>query len=138
MKDGAHAGCELLSCHVDIAQGLATDLQVGQGRTSIHAVLLLKSDKAAQCYAQVPQVKFDAQDMLQSDLSHTAILMLASFCWDRQLRTQAMEKIQAELLHGSIVVDYTADLGKCLKQIATVKIPVSWNSQQNIYVYLKE
>lgn len=106
-------GYELLRCHVDIAQGLATDLQV-------------------------PQVSFNAQDMLQSDLDHTAVLMLASFCWDRQLHIQAVDKIQAELLHGSIVVDYTAALGKCLKLIATVQIPVSWNSQQNMYVYLKE
>lgn len=87
---------------------------------------------------QVPQVSFSAQDMLQSDLSHTAILMLASFCWDRQLHNQAIDKIQAELLHGSIVVDYTPYLGKCLKQIATVQIPVSWNSQQSMYVHLKE
>lgn len=87
---------------------------------------------------QVPQVSFNGQDMLQSDLSHTAILMLASFCWDRQLHTQAIDKIQAELLHGCIVVDYTPYLGKYLKQIATVQIPVSWNSQQSMYVYLKE
>lgn len=89
-------------------------------------------------YVQVPHVSFHAQDMLQSDLRHTAILMLASFCWDKQLHTLALNKIQAELLRGSIVVDYTAALGKCMKQIATVKIPVSWNSQQNMYVYLKE
>ncbi|KAL3151958.1 hypothetical protein ABBQ32_001083 [Trebouxia sp. C0010 RCD-2024] len=106
-------GYELLRCHVDIAQGVAADFQV-------------------------PHVSFHAQDMLQSDLRHTAILMLASFCWDKQLHTLALNKIQAELLRGSIVVDYTAALGKCMKQIATVKIPVSWNSQQNMYVYLKE
>ena len=87
---------------------------------------------------QVPQVSFNAQDMLRSDLSHTAILMLASFCWDKQLHTQAIDKIQAELEHGSIVVDYTPYLGKYLKLIATVQIPVSWNSQQSMYVYLKE
>ncbi|KAL3142855.1 hypothetical protein ABBQ38_003148 [Trebouxia sp. C0009 RCD-2024] len=76
--------------------------------------------------------------MLQSDLRHSAILMLTSICWDKQLHSQALDKIQAELLRGSIVVDYTAALGKDLKQIATVQIPVSWNSQQNMYVYLKE
>lgn len=87
---------------------------------------------------QVPQVRFNAQDMLQSDLSHTAILMLTSMCWDRQLHTQAIDKIQAELLHSSIIVDYTPYLGNHLKQIATVQIPVSWNGQQSMYVYLKE
>lgn len=125
---------------MDIAQGLATDLQVSQGSSVVSAqTFLIWSDKTAyHNVMQVPQVSFNAQDMLQSDLDHTAVLMLASFCWDRQLHIQAVDKIQAELLHGSIVVDYTAALGKCLKLIATVQIPVSWNSQQNMYVYLKE
>ena len=55
-----------------------------------------------KCDVQVLQARFNAQDMLQSDLSHTAILMLASFCWDRQLHTQATDKIQAELSDGSV------------------------------------
>ena len=68
---------------------------------------------------QVQQVSFHAEDMLQCDLRHTAILMLASFCWDKQLQIQALAKIQAELLQGCIVVDYTDALGKYLKQIAS-------------------
>ena len=87
---------------------------------------------------QVPRVRFYAQDMLQSDLSCTAIVMLTSFCWDRQLYSQAFDKIKAELHQGSVVVDYSAHLGDWMRKIATVQIPVSWNSQQDIYVYLKE
>lgn len=137
---GVYAGCEVLSCHVDIAQGLAKDLQVGQCRIIVNVNLTLTDEQKAlwDCDVQVLQASFNAQDMLQSDLSHTAILMLASFCWDRQLHTQAIDKIHAELSDGSIVVDYTPCCSEHLAQIATVQIPVSWNSQQNVYVYLKQ
>lgn len=138
---GVYAGCELLSCHVDIAQGLAKDLQVGQCRIICESecayTLTGKRPTLGECTVQVPHASFIAQDMLHSDLSHTAILMLASFCWDRQLHTQAIDKIQAELPDGSIVVDYTPCFSDHLEQIATVQTPVSWNSQQKMYVYLK-
>ena len=41
MKYDVHAGYELLSCHVDIAQSLAEDLQVSQCRSIMNAYLLL-------------------------------------------------------------------------------------------------
>ena len=84
---------------------------------------------------QVPHVSFHAQDMLQSYLGDTAILMLTSFCWDRQLASQANDKIKAELLPGAVLVDYAPHLDLCLKEIAAVQIPVSWNSHQTIWVY---
>lgn len=135
-----YAGCELLSCHADIAQGLVKDLQVGQCRIIVNVNHTLTDEPKAlwECDVQVPHASFNPQDMLQSDLSHTALLMLASFCWDKQLHTQAVDKILAELSYGSIVVDYTPCFSEHLEQIATVQIPVSWNSQQNMYVYLKQ
>ena len=47
IKCGVHAGCELLTCHVNIAQGLAKDLQVGQCRFIANADLLLQTDASA-------------------------------------------------------------------------------------------
>ena len=75
--------------------------------------------------------------MLTSNLEETSILMLASLCWDRQLYKHAAAKLSQELSQGCIVVDYSACLGEHLQQIAKVQIPVSWNDQQNMYVYLK-
>ncbi len=75
--------------------------------------------------------------MLKSDLGNTSIVMLASFCWDRALHKQAAAKLSKELMQGSIVVDYSAQLDEHFQQIAKVQIPVSWNDQQTMYVYLK-
>ena len=86
---------------------------------------------------QVPGVSFHAKDMLKSDLGNTSIVMLASFCWDRALYKQAAAKLSKELMQGSIVVDYSAHLDEYFEQIAKVQIPVSWNNQQTMYVYLK-
>ena len=86
---------------------------------------------------QVPGVSFHAEDMLKSDLGNTSIVMLASFCWDRALHKQAAAKLSKELMQGSIVVDYSAQLDEHFQQIARVQIPVSWNDQQTMYVYLK-
>lgn len=86
---------------------------------------------------QVPRVTFHAEDMLKSDLQTTSILMLASFCWDRELHEQAAAKLCKELMPGAIVVDYSAQLDDILQQIARVEIPVSWNDHQTMYVYLK-
>jgi len=82
-------------------------------------------------------VTFHAEDMLKSELGRTSILMLASFCWDRHLYKQATAKLCKELLQGSIVVDYSDHLDEHLQQIAKMQIPVSWNAQQIMYVYLK-
>ena len=86
---------------------------------------------------QVPRVTFIAEDMLQSDLHNTSIVMLASFCWDQELHKQAAAKLCKELMQGAIVVDYSAQLGDIFQQIARVQIPVSWNDHQAMYVYLK-
>ena len=75
--------------------------------------------------------------MLKSDLGRTSILMLASFCWDRELYQLAAAKVCKELLPGAIVVDYSAQLSNQMQQIAKIQIPVSWNDQQTMYVYLK-
>ncbi len=75
--------------------------------------------------------------MLKSDLGNTSIVMLASFCWDTALYKQAAAKLSKELMQGSIVVDYSAQLDEYFQQIAKVQIPVSWNDQQTMYVYLK-
>ena len=89
------------------------------------------------CSLQVPGVSFHAKDMLKSDLGDTSIVMLASFCWDRALHKQAAAKLSKELMRGSIVVDYSAQLDAYFQQIAKVQIPVSWNDQQTMYVYFK-
>ncbi len=75
--------------------------------------------------------------MLKADLGNTSIVMLASFCWDRALHKQAAAKLSKELMQGSIVVDYSAQLDEYFQQITTVQISVSWNHQQTMYVYLK-
>lgn len=133
-------GYELLSCHVDTAQQLASRFQVGAPCTQRLGQLSKDYQEqpcSIECSLQVPGVSFHAKDMLKSDLGNTSIVMLASFCWDRALYKQAAAKLSKELMHGSIVMDYSAQLDEHFQQIARVQIPVSWNDQQTMYVYLK-
>ena len=54
--------------------------------------------------------------------------------------SQAAEKLSLELPEGAIVIEYTGVLRHQagLKKVAQVIVPVSWNEQQKLHVYVKE
>ena len=86
---------------------------------------------------QVQNAAFHAQDMLESDLQDTAILMLTSLCWDEQLFAKAMCKITSELPAGALMIDYTSRLDSMSTCVLKVHVAVSWNDEQTLYVYIK-
>ena len=53
---------------------------------------------------------------------------------------QAAEKLSRELPEGAVVIEYTGILRHQagLKKVAQVVVPVSWNEQQKLHVYVKE
>ena len=56
-------------------------------------------------------VRFENADMLTHDLRGADIVMLASQCWDDELRRQLAGKLLNELAVGAIVLDYSDFLG---------------------------
>jgi len=72
-------------------------------------------------------------------LRDTHILLMASQCWDDDLRSRVQKKLEVELPTDATVIDYT----KCLSQssefeeVAVVEGQVSWNNKQGFYIYAK-
>ena len=91
---------------MDQAKSLAAQHQVFQIVFTLLHFLCTGMHQLASLI-QVQKVAFKAQDMLQADLSDTAILMLASLCWDEHLFNAAAHKICHELPAESLVIDYT-------------------------------
>jgi hypothetical protein len=56
------------------------------------------------------------------------------------LPLQAAAKVQAELPAGAVVIDYTGSMGKAGMHSSfstAVQVPVAWNEQQVMHVYIK-
>ena len=96
-------------------------------------------------------VRFENADMLTHDLRGADIVMLASQCWDDELRRQLAGKLLNELAVGTIVLDYSDFLGgvvgrarrlwpreggNCFREVDVVTAPVSWDAAHKFYVYV--
>ena len=96
-------------------------------------------------------VRFENADMLTHDLRGADIVMLASQCWDEELRRQLAGKLLNELAVGAIVLDYSDFLGgvvgrarrlwphvggNCFREVNVVTAPVSWDAAHKFYVYV--
>jgi hypothetical protein len=56
------------------------------------------------------------------------------------LLCQAAAKVQGELPAGSVVIDYTGSMGRAGMRSSfstAVQVPVGWNEQQVMHVYVK-
>ena len=108
-------GCELLTYLVKVAREVACDHGVtGDG------------------------LRFEARDMLETDLGRTGILFLTSQCWDGSLKRKAYAKIARELPRDAIVIDYSADLSDYLGDpVHRCTAPVSWNDKQEFCVFVQ-
>jgi hypothetical protein len=75
--------------------------------------------------------------MLRSDLSGVGVIMLASQCWDRPLMDAVASKLEAELMEGAVVIDYTDNLRATFGAPALeIEISVSWNPRQRMRVFV--
>ena len=96
-------------------------------------------------------VRFENADMLTHDLRGADIVLLASQCWDDELRRQLAGKLLNEHAVGAIVLDYSDYLGgvvgrarrlwpheggNCFRQVDVVTAPVSWDAAHRFYVYV--
>ena len=70
--------------------------------------LVRQARSLAQQPTPLPNLEYTQGDMLNADLSATAVLLLASQCWDEPLLEQVWEKIRTQLPSGAFVVDYRA------------------------------
>ena len=113
-------GYELLRCHVDTANEAA----------AAAAVLSPTGGRLAT---------FVCGDMLEAPLGEgVRVVVLTSQCWDRGLHDRAAKRLAEGLTAGALVVDYgprLADEEAFGEPIATLTLPVSWNSGQKFYVF---
>jgi len=115
------------------------------GLNSYGYELLPSLAKAAQQIKddlEVFEATFVCGDMLQAPLDDTRMLMLASQCWDPELKQRTSEKLHAELPLGALVIDYTDYLGGSgafgLEPLHTFRAPVSWNPDQTFFVWRRQ
>ncbi|GBG92057.1 hypothetical protein CBR_g54312 [Chara braunii] len=81
-------------------------------------------------------IEFLTLDLLESDLSKAAIVMLTSQCWDDSLHRQAAEKLRRELPVGAMVIDYKRTLGEIgtfAEPLLECHLPVSWKAHQSFF-----
>ncbi|KAF1328637.1 Autophagy-related protein, partial [Globisporangium splendens] len=93
-----------------------------------------------QSETQIPTAycRFICEDLLQSSLSQTKILMLTSQCWDPELHDRVVNKLERELPVGSIVIDYKDTLCKSRYFQLVDQLherQVSWNPHQSFFVF---
>jgi len=83
-------------------------------------------------------VVFERGDMLEADISKARILLLASQCWDGDLKELVRAKAEAELSDGAVVIDYSNTIfgqSKILRLAGEADGRVSWNVNQRFFVY---
>ncbi|EQC41469.1 hypothetical protein SDRG_01436 [Saprolegnia diclina VS20] len=98
-------------------------------------ILTYLVEQARELASSVPQVAYEACDMLTVSLGHTRFLVLASQCWDAALWAKLARKLLE--LTSCIVLDYTDRLSRCngFHLAATTQGNVSWHAGHTFYVY---
>ncbi|TYZ64666.1 hypothetical protein PybrP1_006354 [[Pythium] brassicae (nom. inval.)] len=84
--------------------------------------------------------EFVCEDMLQTPLGTTSLLILTSQCWDNDLHKQVARKLERELPAGAAVVDYKDSLRRSSSfrlEERLEGLPVSWAHKQPLYVFRK-
>lgn len=83
-------------------------------------------------------VVFERGDMLEADIANVRILLLASQCWDGDLKERVRSKVEAELGRGAVVIDYSDTIfgqSTAMRLAGQADGRVSWNENQHFFVY---
>ena len=71
------------------------------------------------------------------ELWQVRVLLLTSHAWDSELKQRLDDKLAAEVVAGSFVIDYSARLGGNARFELLLELPleVSWTSEQCFCVF---